>query len=104
VSVLLEFSMFPVDQGESLSRHVSRIIELIEKSGAEYQLTAMGTLIETDQLDTALALVARCHELLQQNGSTRIYSTIKLDYREGPMGRLQKKVESIERHIGHVKT
>ncbi|MEJ2464411.1 MAG: MTH1187 family thiamine-binding protein [Candidatus Thiodiazotropha sp.] len=104
MSVLLEFSMFPLDQGESLSKHVSQLIKLIKDSGAEYRLTAMGTLIETEQLDTALALVARCNELLQQRGCSRIYSTIKLDIREGPMGRLQGKIQSIEGHIGSVDT
>ncbi len=104
MSVLLEFSMFPLDQGESLSKHVSQLIKLIKDSGAEYRLTAMGTLIETEQLDSALALVARCNELLQQRGCSRIYSTIKLDIREGPMGRLQGKIQSIEGHIGSVDT
>jgi uncharacterized protein (TIGR00106 family) len=104
MSVLLEFSMFPLDQGESLSEHVSQLVKLIKDSGAEYRLTAMGTLIEAEQLDTALALVARCNELLQQRGCSRIYSTIKLDIREGPMGRLQGKIQSIEGHIGKVDT
>jgi uncharacterized protein (TIGR00106 family) len=103
MSVLLEFSMFPLDQGDSLSSHVSQLIELIRESGAEYRLTAMGTIIETDQLDTALALVARCNQRLQQLGCQRIYAAIKLDIRQGSSGRLQGKVESIERKIGTVK-
>lgn len=102
MSVLLEFSMFPLDQGDSLSGHVSRLIELIRDSGADYRLTAMGTLIETEQLDTALALVARCNELLQQQGCKRIYASIKLDIREGQGGRLQQKIRSVERRIGAV--
>lgn len=94
--------MFPLDQGDSLSGHVSRLIELIRDSGADYRLTAMGTLIETEQLDTALALVARCNELLQQQGCKRIYASIKLDIREGQGGRLQQKIRSVERRIGAV--
>jgi uncharacterized protein (TIGR00106 family) len=104
MSVLLEFSMFPLDQGESLSGHVSQLIELIRESGAEYRLTAMGTIIEAEQLDTALALVARCNQLLQQRGCQRIYAAIKLDIRQGPSGRLQGKIESIERKIGAVES
>jgi uncharacterized protein (TIGR00106 family) len=102
MSVLLEFSMFPLDQGDSLSGHVSQLIELIRDSGTDYRLTAMGTLIETEQLDTALALVARCNERLQQQGCERIYATIKLDIRQGPSGRLQQKIQSIEQRIGSV--
>lgn len=102
MSVLLELSMFPLDQGESLSGHVSRLIELIRESGVDYRLTAMGTLIETEQLDTALALVERCNKLLQEQGCKRIYATVKLDIRSGSMGRLQGKIHAIEQQIGTV--
>jgi uncharacterized protein (TIGR00106 family) len=102
MSVLLEFSMFPLDRGERLSGEVSRLIELIRESGVDYRLTAMGTIIETDQLDTALDLLARCSQLLQQQGSQRIYSSIKLDIREGSTGRLRSKIESVEKLIGKV--
>jgi uncharacterized protein (TIGR00106 family) len=102
MSVLLEFSMFPLDKGKSLSSEVSRLIELIRESGVDYRLTAMGTIIETDRLDTALALVTRCSQLLQQQGCQRIYSSIKLDIREGSHGRLRGKIESVEQHIGKV--
>ena len=44
--VLLEFSMTPSTQGESKSRHVARILDIIDRSGLPYQLTPMGTIIE----------------------------------------------------------
>jgi len=47
MSVLLEFSMFPTDKGESVSTHVSKVIKMIHDSGVTYQLTPMGTIIET---------------------------------------------------------
>jgi uncharacterized protein YqgV (UPF0045/DUF77 family) len=37
--VLLEFAMAPHGQGESLSAHVARILDVIDKSGVPYQLT-----------------------------------------------------------------
>lgn len=104
MSVLLEFSLFPLDQGESVSQQVSQVIQLIRESGIDYQLTAMGTLLETERLDQALALVQRCSDLLQQQGCRRLYATLKLDIREGPSGRLQGKLRSIEKHIGTVAT
>jgi uncharacterized protein (TIGR00106 family) len=104
MSVLLEFSLFPLDQGESVSQQVSQVIQLIRESGIDYQLTAMGTLLETERLDQALALVQRCSDLLQQQGCRRLYATLKLDIREGPGGRLQGKLRSIEQHIGTVAT
>jgi len=102
MSVLLEFSMFPLDQGDSLSGIVSRLVALIRESGVDYRLTAMGTLLETERLDTALALVARCNALLEEQGCQRIYATLKLDIRTGPVGRLKGKVASVENRIGPV--
>jgi uncharacterized protein (TIGR00106 family) len=102
MSILLEFSMFPLDQGESLSEHVSGLIKLIRESGVDYRLTAMGTLVETERLDKALALVEQCNELLQRQGCKRIFASIKLDVREGPIGRLQGKIHAVEQRIGAV--
>jgi uncharacterized protein (TIGR00106 family) len=102
MSVLLEFSMFPLDKGESLSGQVSQLIELIRESGVDYRLTAMGTIIETDRLETALSLVNRCSDLLQRQGSQRIYSSLKLDIRHGTVGRLKSKISSVENRIGSV--
>ena len=103
MSILLEFSMFPLDQGESLSEHVGGLIKLIRESGVDYHLTAMGTIVETERLDRALALVEQCNELLQRQGCKRIFASIKLDIRNGSMGRLQGKIRAIERRIGAVK-
>ena len=38
MSVLLEFSMSPFDKGESLSKYVSRSLDIIDRSGVPYIL------------------------------------------------------------------
>src|SRR4051794_5464681 len=40
--VLLAFSMAPAGQGESLSAHVARILDVVDRSGVPYRLTPMG--------------------------------------------------------------
>ncbi|MES9940941.1 MAG: MTH1187 family thiamine-binding protein [Candidatus Thiodiazotropha sp. 6PLUC2] len=104
MSVLLEFSIFPLDQGESVSREVSQVIDMIRKSGINYQLTAMGTLIETDRVNQALEVVEKATELLNGAGCNRIYTAIKMDIRVGQNNRLESKRQSIEAHIGEIKT
>lgn len=99
MSVLLEFAMFPTDRGESVSREVSELIGLIRDSGLDHQLTAMGTIVETDTLQQALALVQQCHDRLQALGCRRIYSSLKLDIREGGANRLAGKVASVEEKL-----
>lgn len=102
MSVLLEFSMFPTDQGESVSEQVSRIIAMIRESGVEYRLTPMGTVIETDTLGEALDMVQQAYQVLERAGCKRIYSSLKLDIRQGRKGGMKRKIESIRRKIGEV--
>lgn len=102
MSVLLEFAMFPTDKGESVSPYVSQVIKMIHDSGNEYQLTPMGTIIETDTLSQAMTLVEAAYQVLDQAGCDRVYSSLKLDIRKGKAGRLKGKVDSIRKKIGEV--
>ncbi|HSV89417.1 MAG TPA: MTH1187 family thiamine-binding protein [Bacteroidales bacterium] len=102
MSVLLEFSMFPTDKGESVSPYVSRIIKMIRASGLNYQLTPMGTVVEAPELAEILELVQKAYQELEPD-CQRVYSSLKLDIRKGPVGRLEGKVRSVEEKIGEVK-
>ena len=102
MSVLLEFAMFPTDRGESVSKEVSEVIRMIRDSGISYQLTPMGTIIETETLEQALELVQQAYAVLDAAGCNRVYSSLKLDIRKGQMNRLNAKVESIRKKIGEV--
>ena len=59
--MIVEFSVVPIGRGEALAGPVARVLDIVDKSGLPYQLTAMGTLVEGDW-DEVLALVRRCHE------------------------------------------
>jgi uncharacterized protein (TIGR00106 family) len=101
MSVLLEFSMFPTDKGESVSEYVSQVINMIRDSGHDYRLTAMGTIIETGTIEEALEVVSKSYHVLEPH-SSRVYSSLKLDIRKNKTDRLQGKVNSIEEKIGTV--
>ncbi len=101
MSVLLEFAMFPTDKGDSVSQYVSKIIKMIDESGCNYKLTAMGTIIETETLKEALEIVNNSYEILEPF-SKRVYSSIKLDIQKDKSGRIEKKIESIVSKIGDV--
>ena len=99
MSVLIDLSIFPVGQGEHLSAYVAPIVQLIADSGHPYRLTAMGTLIETEQLGEATALIERAYAALSETGCERVYATVKLDIRQGPVGRLEQKTASVEARL-----
>jgi len=101
MSVLLEFSMFPTDKGESVSDYVSKVIKMIDESGVAYQLTPMGTIVETDTMDEALVVIKNAYLVLDEDCS-RIYSSLKFDIRKGKSNRLKTKIASVESKIGNV--
>ena len=101
MSVLLEFAMFPTDKGESISPYVSKVIQLLRESGVTYQLTAMGTIIETETLSEALALVQQSYDILEPD-CDRVYSSLKFDIRKGKSQCLTQKITSVEKIIGAV--
>jgi len=101
MSTILEFAMFPIDKGESVSEYVSEIVKVIAQSGLEYQLTPMGTIVETSTFEEATALMNACYSILEPN-SNRVYCTATFDIRKGELGRMRKKIESIEGKIGAV--
>jgi uncharacterized protein (TIGR00106 family) len=97
--VLLEFSIYPLDQGISLSPYVARCLEIVERSGLSYQFHAMGTLIE-GELDQVLEVVRQCFEALKTD-CDRIACNLKFDYRRGAQNAIGAKVQSVERRLGH---
>ena len=96
--VLLEFSMSPLNRGESVSEYVARSLEIIEASGLDYQLHAMGTIVE-GEIDQVLAVMKQCLEAMAVD-CDRVSCTAKLDYRRGHSGRLRAKVASVEEKLG----
>jgi uncharacterized protein (TIGR00106 family) len=96
--VLLEFSMSPLDKGESLSPYVARILDVIDNSGVEYRLTPMGTILE-GEYDSVMQVVHDCFHTLQED-CTRISVSLKIDYRAGKESRLNSKIERVESLLG----
>jgi uncharacterized protein (TIGR00106 family) len=88
--VLLEMSITPLGKGESVSRYVAECIDIVDQSGLEYEVHAMGTIVEGELADV-LDLMRRC---IEQTGSA------KLDFRRGQSGRLKSKVMSVQEKLG----
>lgn len=101
MSVIVDFSIFPVDKEASVSPYVAKAVKIIRESGLDYQTGPMGTCIEGEWEDV-MGVVSRCFEKMKEE-SSRIYMTLKVDYRRGDSGRLAGKVRSLEEKLGHVK-
>jgi uncharacterized protein (TIGR00106 family) len=96
--MMLEFSIFPVGEGESLGAAVAEAVALVRESGLAHEVTDMGTIVEGSPAD-CLGLVERCvEEMAQSHG--RISCTVKIDYRKGGESRLGKKARSVLSRLG----
>lgn len=96
---LLEFSIAPLGAGESVSQYVARAVDLVDKSGLEYRLNAMGTVVEGD-VGPLLALLEKCIGAVAAD-CDRVSVSAKIDVRKGHLGALTAKLASVEKRLGH---
>jgi uncharacterized protein (TIGR00106 family) len=96
--LLAEFSMTPLDKGESVSAYVTRSIDIIDRSGIPYKLGPMGTCVE-GEWDQVFGVIKACFDRMSQDCS-RVSIAIKVDYRQGKSGRLEAKIASVEKRLG----
>ena len=91
--VLLEFSLYPTDKGESVSDFARRNLEIIDESGLPYKLGPMGTCLE-GEYDEVMAVVKQCFDRMAED-CARVACQIKIDYRAGHADRLEAQVQTL---------
>jgi len=96
---LLEFSITPLGAGESVGQYVAKAVAVVEQSGLDYRLHAMGTVVEGD-LDQLLAVLKKSIEAVSAD-CDRVSVSAKIDVRKGHSGALTAKVASVEKRLGH---
>ncbi|MFH1811686.1 MAG: MTH1187 family thiamine-binding protein [Pseudomonadota bacterium] len=98
--ILAEFSIAPLDAGESLSEQVAEALDIVDRSGVAYRLNPMGTVLEGEWSEV-FGIIERCYQAMRQH-SRRVSIAIKVDAREGASGRLDAKVAAVEQRLGRV--
>ena len=97
MSVLIDFSIFPLDKGASLSPYVARAVRIIEDSGLPHRFGPMGTSVE-GEWDQVMGVLGECFEDLRKD-CDRISMNIRFDYRKGPGGRIDGKMTSVKKRL-----
>ncbi|HPF93829.1 MAG TPA: MTH1187 family thiamine-binding protein [Tenuifilaceae bacterium] len=100
MSVVMNFAMFPTRKSESVSPYVAKVVKSVRSSGFDSQLTAMGTIVETETLSQALGVIEKAYATLEQD-CDRVYVTVNIDIRKGDKGRIRSKIDSVESKIKH---
>lgn len=96
--LLLELSMYPLGKGERVCVPVSRALDIIDKSGVDYRLNSMGTVLE-GEWDEVMDVAKKCFDVMKKDAH-RIEFSMKGDWRKGLSGRISSKVEKVEKTLG----
>ena len=84
----------------SVGDYVREAVKIIEKSGLNYQITAMGTQIEANDLKRLYEVCAEVQEAIFEMGIGRVYTVLKIDDRRDKENRtLDEKIKSVKTRI-----
>jgi uncharacterized protein (TIGR00106 family) len=92
--MLAEISVFPLDKGASgLGTYVAEALKVIRESGLDYELHALGTLVEGPP-EKIWEVIRKCHEVVAAH-SDRVMMNIKIDDRKDRQSAIKAKVKSV---------
>jgi uncharacterized protein (TIGR00106 family) len=94
----LEFSVTPLGGGESVGQYVAKAVDVVDRSGLDYRLHAMGTVVEGD-LGQLLDVLKKAIDAVSAD-CDRVSVSAKIDVRKGHAGALDAKVASVEKRLG----
>jgi uncharacterized protein (TIGR00106 family) len=97
-TVLAGFSVAPFGVGDSLSKYVAGVLDIIDRSGLAYRLGPMQTCVEGD-LDRVIKLIKACHKYMLRR-APRVLTHITIDDRRGRTGRIAGKIKDVEKALG----
>lgn len=81
-----------------MSEYVARCLDLVDRSGLDYRLNPMGTVVE-GPFDDVLDLIRRCHKAVAAD-CDRVSTIIKIDDRRGAAHQIAEKVQKVEKLLG----
>ena len=96
-----EISIYPMaTRTTSASFYIAKAIESIKKiENLRYEINSMGTILESDNIDTINKATKEMIETVHNLGITRTEIIIKIDSRKDKQVRMEEKVEAIKKQI-----
>ena len=94
--IISQLSIAPLGDSSSVSKHVKKVVDFINKSDVKSETNAMATVIETEDLDTLFKLVKEAHMTMVKSGAKRIITELKIDNRVDKEATIETKLESIK--------
>jgi uncharacterized protein (TIGR00106 family) len=97
-----EISIYPMaTRTTSVSFYIAKAIESIKKiENLRYEINSMGTILESDDMDTINKATKEMIETVHNLGINRAEIIIKIDSRKDKQVRMEEKVEAIKKQMG----
>jgi len=96
MTVVALLSVAPVREG-SMAEDVAAAVATLDDFDVTYETNPMGTVIETDDIDTLLDAVAAAHKAVEGD---RVSTFLKVDDKRTADTSAREKVEHVEKHLG----
>lgn len=96
-----EISIYPMaTKTTSASFYIAKAIESIQKiKNLRYEINAMGTILESDSIDTINTATKQMMKTVHNLGILRVEINIKIDSRLDKHVKMEEKLKSIKKQI-----
>jgi uncharacterized protein (TIGR00106 family) len=94
-NMIASLSVYPIGQGTSLSRFVSRGVAVIKESGLPFEIGPMSTSFEAQDLEAIFEVVKKVHAAHVAEGAQRVVIELKVDDRRDKKATILTKKESV---------
>jgi uncharacterized protein (TIGR00106 family) len=94
--IIAEITVVPIGtKTPSVSTYVSKAVDELRKLGLNPELTAMGTIFESEDISLILKAFEAVHESVFAQGAARVVTTLKIDERRDKEGSIKQKMRSV---------
>jgi uncharacterized protein (TIGR00106 family) len=95
-----ELTIIPIGTREtSISKYIAAAISTLDNMGIKYEISGMGTLIETDDPKKLFDAIRVVHESVFKEGAERVATSIKIDDRRDVQKTIEEKILSVQEKI-----
>ncbi|MCS7139884.1 MAG: MTH1187 family thiamine-binding protein [Candidatus Nezhaarchaeota archaeon] len=98
--IIAQVSVSPIGTGStSISNFVAEAVRVLKRSGLNFTITPMGTILEAKNLKELFEAIESCHNALFNAGAKRVYTVILIDDRRDIERTMFDKVKSVEEKL-----
>lgn len=99
MKVIVDFCLVPLGVGVSVSKYITRCVEILNEAHLKTNLHAYGTNVE-GEWEEVFQAIKRCHEEIHKMGSPRISTSIRLGTRVDRDQTMESKIKSVQDKLG----